>query len=263
MLDIKEYRRVSSLEEAYELNQKKNAVILGGMHWLKMMEKTVGTAIDLSALGLDEIVETEDCFEIGCMVSLRQLEKHDGLHRYTMGAMAEAVKDIVGVQFRNTATVGGSIFGRYGFSDVLTLFLALDTTVVCYHAGEIPLAEYAKLPADRDILVKLIVKKVPIRIAYRAMRHAKTDFPLLACAVSHWNGSWRAVLGARPGRGEIVPDTDGILAGEITEEKAEAFGRVAAEQLVYGSNLRGSAEYRRQITPVLVKRAVLAAGKER
>ena len=60
-----------------------------------------------------------------------------------------------------------------------------------------------------------------------------------------------------------MPDTDGILAGEITEEKAEAFGRAAAEQLVYGSNLRGSADYRRQITPVLVKRAVLAAGKER
>lgn len=126
MLKISQYVKVSSLEEAYELNQKKNNVIIGGMHWLKMMDKMVGTAIDLSGLGLDQIVETEDAFEIGCMVSLRQLEKHEGLNQYTAGAVADAVKDIVGVQFRNTATVGGSIYGRYGFSDVLTVFMALE-----------------------------------------------------------------------------------------------------------------------------------------
>ena len=55
MLKISQYVKVSSLEEAYELNQKKNNVIVGGMHWLKMMDKMVGTAIDLSGLGLDQI----------------------------------------------------------------------------------------------------------------------------------------------------------------------------------------------------------------
>ena len=59
MLQIKQYARVSSLDEAYELNQKKNNVIIGGMHWLKMSTKAVGTAIDLSGLGLDSIIETE------------------------------------------------------------------------------------------------------------------------------------------------------------------------------------------------------------
>ena len=39
---------------------------------------------------------------------------------YTAGAVREAVRHIVGVQFRNCATVGGSIYGRFGFSDVLT-----------------------------------------------------------------------------------------------------------------------------------------------
>ena len=39
--------------------------------------------------------------------------------------MREAVRHIVGVQFRNCATVGGSVYGRFGFSDVLTLLLAL------------------------------------------------------------------------------------------------------------------------------------------
>ena len=52
------------------------------------MSKTAyGTAIDLSGLGLDQIVETDEAFEIGCMVSLRQLETHEALNTYTAGAV--------------------------------------------------------------------------------------------------------------------------------------------------------------------------------
>lgn len=89
--------------------------ILGGMIWLKMETINVGTAIDLSGLGLDTIEETEDSFSIGAMVTLRQLEKHPGLAAYTHGAMRETVRHIVGVQLRNLATVGGSIYSRFGF----------------------------------------------------------------------------------------------------------------------------------------------------
>ena len=58
MLKIKSYVKVKSLVEAYELNQKKSACILGGMVWLKMGNRTISTAIDLSGLGLDTIQET-------------------------------------------------------------------------------------------------------------------------------------------------------------------------------------------------------------
>ena len=159
MIKIKDYVRVGSLEEAYELNQKRSACILGGMLWTKMGQRQVQTAIDLSGLGLDQIEETEEEFSIGCMVTLRQMEEHEGLNAYTDGAARESVRSIVGVQFRNLATVGGSIFGRFGFSDVLTLFLALDTEVELVHAGRMPLAEFACSKRDRDVLVRLIVKK--------------------------------------------------------------------------------------------------------
>ena len=102
-----------SLEQAYELNQKKRNCIIGGMLWLKMGNRMVPTAIDLSNLGLNTIEENEEEFSIGAMVSLRQLELHAGLNEYTHGAVKNAVKDIVGVQFRNLATVGGSIWGRF------------------------------------------------------------------------------------------------------------------------------------------------------
>ena len=78
-MTIREYKRVESLEEAWELNQKKANRVIGGMIWLKMSRGNVGTAIDISGLGLDQIEETEDAFEIGAMVTLRQLEEHPGL----------------------------------------------------------------------------------------------------------------------------------------------------------------------------------------
>ena len=47
MLKIKSYVKVNSLAEAYELNQKKTACILGGMVWMKMGNRAISTAIDL------------------------------------------------------------------------------------------------------------------------------------------------------------------------------------------------------------------------
>ena len=159
MITIREYKKVQSLEEAYELNQKKSNRIIGGMIWLKMETLNVGTAIDLSGLGLDAVEETETEFRIGAMTTLRTLETHEGLAAYTNGAMRESVRHIVGVQLRNLATLGGSLYSRFGFSDVLTMFLALDASVELYKGGIVPLSEYAERKKDRDVLVRVIVPK--------------------------------------------------------------------------------------------------------
>ena len=109
----------------------------------------VGTAIDLSALGLDRFQETPEQFSIGAMVTLRELEQHAGLAAYAQGAFKEALRHIVGVQLRNLATVGGSIYSRFGFFDLLTLLLAMDCDVELYKGGILPLREYAQMPYDR------------------------------------------------------------------------------------------------------------------
>ena len=46
MITIQNYVRAKSLEEAYELNQKRSARILGGMLWLRAGNTAVHTAID-------------------------------------------------------------------------------------------------------------------------------------------------------------------------------------------------------------------------
>ena len=256
MITIQTYRKAESLEEAWTLNQKRGNQIIGGMLWLKMQRRRIQTAIDLSELGLDTIEEDEDCFRIGCMTTLRQLETQEGLNRYTDGAVREALRHIVGVQFRNSATVGGSLFGRYGFSDVLTLFLALDSQVELYRGGIKPMREFAAMPYDRDILVRILVKKTPAADVYQSVRNTDTDFPVLTCAAACMEGKLRIAVGARPQRAILLPEADDLLSTPLTGEKAEAVGRYAAEQIPTGSNLRGSAEYRTRLVQTLVTRAV-------
>ena len=80
MITIREYARPATLEEAWQLNQKRPNRVLGGMLWLKMEKISVGTAIDLSALGLDTIEETDTEFAIGAMATLRSLETPSLIH---------------------------------------------------------------------------------------------------------------------------------------------------------------------------------------
>lgn len=260
MVTIQKYVRAASLEEAYQLNQSRRNRIIGGMLWMKMGKGSVSTAIDLCDLGLDTIEDREDSFSIGAMVTLRQLEQHPGLNAYTRNGVCNALKDIIGVQFRNMATVGGSLWGRFGFSDVLTVFLALDSWVELYKGGLVPLEKFAGQKHDQDILVRLVVKKRPGKLVYTAMRNQSTDFPTIACALSQVNGEYRAVIGARPGRAMVVRDTRGLLNGGITRESADAFAAFLEETVPTGTNLRAGADYRSHLIRVLCSRALLELG---
>lgn len=272
MFYYNQYVRAQSLDEAYELYQKKPNFVLGGMLWLKMKNKTLGTAIDLCDLGLDQIDEDENEFRIGAYATLRQIETHEALNAYTHGAIAESVRHIVGVQFRNVATVGGSIWGRFGFSDVMTIFRALGAKVQLHKAGIMDLDEFAALPrTTRDVLVSVIVPKNAKGIVYLSQRNQSTDFPVLTCAVANRSGRYVAVIGASPYMAEPVWDEDGILDGIIdaktdgnkaltenfeNNEKIEKFAGYVAEHIRFGSNIRAGAEYREMICRVLTRRAV-------
>lgn len=259
MITIQNYRKVKDLEEAYELNQKKANRIIGGMMWLRMSKGRVQTAIDLSGLGLDTIEEDDQEFRIGCMAALRQLEVHEGLQKYFGGAVRESVRHIVGTQFRNGATVGGSIFGRFGFSDVLTCFLAMDSYVELYRGGIVPLREFIQMERDRDVLVRLIVKKDGRKAVCLSERACSTDFPILVCAVSISEGRIEAAIGARPMKADVVTlveRSEKEALPDLTEDTIEKLAEKAAESFRFESNMRGSAQYRQHLAYVLVKRGL-------
>lgn len=249
MITIQKYVRAQSLEEAWQLNQNRRNRVIGGMMWVRLGKGSINTAIDLGDLGLDTIEETDEQFSIGAMVTLRDIELHESLNAYSGNAVANAVKDIIGVQFRNMATVGGSIWGRFGFSDVLTVFLAMDSYVELYKGGIIPLEQFAKMKYDNDILVRLIVKKTPCRMVYTSMRNQRTDFPVIACAVSYMCGEYRVSIGARPARAIL-----------FRQESAEGLAEFVANNAPTQGNIRGSATYRTHLIKVLTERSIAELG---
>ena len=256
MITIREYIRPATLEEAWALNQKRTSRVLGGMLWLKMQQGAAGTAIDLSGLGLDTIEETPEEFTAGAMVSLRALETNEALNAYTNGAAREALRHIVGVQFRNTATLGGSVYGRFGFSDLCTLFLALGAEAVLYRGGAVPLETFLKTPrhGERDILLSIRIPDDGRRVAFEAFRRTATDLAVLNTAVCRSSeNTWRVAVGARPAVAALA-----LRAGELLslgDDPAQA-ARTAAQELRCGDNLRGSGEYRRALCEVLTARCV-------
>lgn len=251
MFTAQQYVKAATLEEAYTLNQKRNNAVIGGGCWMKMNHRRYQTLIDLSGLGLDTIEETPEEFVLGAMVTLRQMEIHPGLKAAFGKSFQEMVRHIVGVQFRNCATLGGSLYSRFGFSDILTLLLALDCEVELAHAGKLPLTEYATMSYDRDILAKVHILKNGRRAAYESFRQTATDIPVLTCAASVLDGTLRVVVGARPMRAAVME-----FPFPQTEEALAQVCRKVQEKLSYGSNLRGSAEYRRRLAGVLCRRAV-------
>lgn len=253
MVRFRNYVMAQSLEEAYALNQKKSSVIVAGNMWLRMCGLKKQTAIDLSRLGLDRIEETEDAFTIGCMTTLRALETHEGLNRAFGGAFARALAPIVGTQFRNGATVGGSVYSRFGFSDVSTLLLALDAVVMLHKRGEVALEQYQKEVWDRDILTHIRIPK-GAAAAVESVRLSATDIPVLVCAAARRENGLRLVLGARPARAMVVSD------GLAPDAPMQVYEQIA-QQTPFGTNLRAGEAYRRKVASVLMQRAAAACGE--
>lgn len=262
MLQFKNYARPETVEEAYELLRKgRMNRVLGGGVWLRLQDRRISTVIDLSACGLDKIEETEDSFVIGSMVTLHQLETHAAFNDATCHVFEHAVRDIVGTQMRNCATVGGSVFGRFGFSDVLTALLALDCEVELVGAGTVSLATFANMPYERDILTHIVVRKHDYAASFAAVRRSATDFPVLNVCAARWDG-WHVAVGARPTRARLLEGERLSLPAEFTPEQLGAACDRLAE-LPVGSNMRGSERYRRHLARELGRRAIRqAAGLE-
>lgn len=279
MLSIGKYVRAQDPREAYELLQKnRRARVLGGGAWLRLGSSSIPVAIDLTDCGLDQVEELEDdpsfgrAIAIGAYVTLHALEIDARVTVATDGLMTRAVRDIVGVQFRNVATVGGSVAGRFGFSDVCCALLALGAHAEFVGAGRVPLEELlAQRGRLRDVLTRVILPAGPVQASYQAVRKQTTDIPVAnACAVHDASGAWRVAVGARPGVARLVTSAP---AGERAAEHLPALSptptpaeldalAAAVHELPYSDNMWASVRYRRHAAGVIARRAVEEAAEK-
>jgi len=258
MLQIDNFVYASSLEHAYDiLISTPGSVILGGCGYLKLGDRTLGTAIDLSKLKLDYITETAATIEVGAMTSFRALETGTLTGSLWNGVLRSALENIVGVQFRATVTVGGTISGRYPFSDLITALLALDAELYFHNRGLVKLNNFLHGKPAKDILEKIILPKDRRRAAYSSIRKTRTDYAVLNCAVAQIDESYRIVVGSRPGRAARTESAEQHLNNHgLNDKTISEAGRLAANSLKFGGNPRGSSLYRQSVCPVLVRRAL-------
>ncbi|AFS78095.1 putative FAD-binding subunit of oxidoreductase [Gottschalkia acidurici 9a] len=259
MITFGDYIKPKSIEEAYEIiSTKKPARVMGGGMYMKMGTRRIGLLVDLCDAGLSYINETEDSVEIGAMTTFREMETSEILNRCFDEHIQDSIRDVIGVQFRNIVTIGGTVYIKHGFSDLILPLLALDARVVFFNGGEISLEDYLKEEGmRRDILEKIIIPKREVKASYQSLRISKGDYAVLLVSALKDKDGYRITVGARPQKAALAYDAMKLLnESGATEENIIRAGEIASEELTFGTNTRGSKEYRKEICKVLVKRAL-------
>ena len=255
-MKAKSFQRVSSLEEAYKLVKEspRNKIVAGGL-WLKKGNAEADILIDLSQLGLDKIEDKKDYIEIGAMVTQRQFEQS----KLVPDMAKDAVRSIMGPAFRNIATIGGSVFGKFGFSDVITGLLGYQVELVFYREATMSLLDYVKKPGFYDgILTHVRIYKENLKGFFKKVGITALDYPILNIAVTKGK-EYRVVVGSRPLVASRCEKTEAYLnnGGKDFAKAAE----MAVEELKFGDSIATKSDYRKQLALTYVRRGLEEASK--
>ena len=255
-MKAKSFQRVSSLEEAYKLLKEspRNKIVAGGL-WLKKGNAEVETLIDLSLLGLGKIEDKNEYVEIGAMVTQRQFETSDLIPEMAR----EAVKSIMGPAFRNIATIGGSVYGKYGFSDVITGLLGYKVDLVFYPEAVVSLIDYVNKPGFYDgILTHIRIYKEDLTAFFKKVGITALDYPILNIAVTKGK-EYRVVVGSRPLVATRCQKTEDYLnnGGKDFEKAAQ----MAVEELKFGDSIATKGDYRKHLALTYVRRGLEEVSK--
>lgn len=264
-MEINNYFAPRRVEEAYELfmDNEANRFIAGGA-WMKLSTKKVNDLISLDHLRLDYIKEENAFFEIGAMATLRQIETNQQIKSYFSGILNQAIGNIMGVSVRNLATIGGSIIGKFAFSDLLGVLLVLDTRLQFYKLGEISINEYMMMKKPpRDLLVSIKIPKVSGKGYFKKVSKTHLDFAVINLAIFKGENV-KIAVGSRPLAAGIANKASNFLSSQesITEETIENTCDLVIEELKLSSNLRASKEYRELLVRTYLKRGLWQVMKD-
>jgi carbon-monoxide dehydrogenase medium subunit len=280
LLNTFEYLKPTSLGEALsvldELKEKKTQVLAGGtdlIPWLRGRVKDVDYLIDLADTGLDHILFDDDQGQarIGAMVTFTALCEHPEV-RLRLPSVAEAALQVGAVQTRNQATIGGNLCSAVPSLDGAPSLLVLGATLRLQAQGSerlIPIEQFFLGPRRTvlqpgEVLTEIVV---PLREDFTASflrmgrRKALTLSIVNVAAGLAMDG--QQVSRARIALGAVAPTpiraykAEQLLQGrKMAPELFAEAAAVAATEISPISDLRASADYRRKISVVLVRRAL-------
>ncbi|HHX68652.1 MAG TPA: FAD-binding protein, partial [Gallicola sp.] len=234
-MELKKYFTPSTIEEAYEvLNKSKSNVILGGGCFSSISKRKKNIGIDINSLDLNYIKEDEDTIFIGASNTLRDVEINPLVKKLGDGILSKAINEIgAGIQLKNTATIGGSVWAKYGFSDIMPVLLVLDAKLRFFKKGVISVSEYMDIRPERDILMEIIIGKTLKKGIYLSRRLIKMDIPQLNLAVL-FDKDIKIAIGARPQKAKRFD----FLGNYIKEDKK--LSEDDLKELELGTNIKAS-----------------------
>ncbi|MFQ5857244.1 MAG: FAD binding domain-containing protein [Anaerolineae bacterium] len=281
MLRDFEYLAPSTVDEALALLSREGAKPLaGGTDLLIYMRAGIAVPkylVDLTSLGLRYVREEAGVIKIGAMTTFAELLDSEVVRR-GLPCLAEAIAQIGGVQCRNMATIGGNLCSAVPSADSAPPLLVRDArATIAGHNGERVLAlehffagpKKTDLKAD-EILVEIQVPVLPPRTGTSFLklgrRKALTLAIVNAAALLSLDADGRTIESARIALGAVAPtplrarQAESILMGRgISASLIDEAAAAAADETQPISDLRATATYRRAVSRVLVKRALLHA----
>jgi CO/xanthine dehydrogenase FAD-binding subunit len=263
-MEVNRYYCPDTLEEAHQiLAQDPKNVLLGGGLWLKKSTPSANTIVDLSHLALDQIIDLGDQIEVGAMVSLRNMEISPLLSNIQNGILTDAIGQVMGIAFRNGATIGGSIAGRFPFSDIITPLLALDVKLKFYPYKEISLEEFLNFKGRvTDILTHVVITKTKGPSFFKKVKTTALDFAILNVAISKIDGKYRIAIGSRPSVAALaVKSMDIVNNAKIVTKKEIEESAIVSGDLLYATTTSASAEYRKTLAKAYVRRGLEEVSK--
>jgi len=276
-----DYHAPESVEEAVALLGRfggEARVLAGGQSLVPMMNFRVvapPALIDLNRIpALAYIREEAGMVLIGAMTRQRQLE-FSPVIRERLPLLAEAIGLVGHLPTRSRGTIGGSIAHADPSAEIPMVLQALEGDVVAQGmrgTRRIKAADLFRAPlttaleAD-EILTEIRLPVMPVKSGYAVEEFSRRhgDFAIAAiaatvlragdgCATARLATSGIGPVSARLRAAEAVLERDGLGAAAI--EKAAKLAAASVEPI---TDHNASAEFRRHLTDVLARRALLRA----
>jgi carbon-monoxide dehydrogenase medium subunit len=273
MKNVKEYFQPTTIRDAVMLlrmNPGKGKFIAGGTNIVVEKDPALDYLIDLQQLGLEYLIETDDCIRIGACVTIQDLYKSPLIATLADGLLAQVASWFGSRQIRNVATIGGNIAEGLSAADTAPALLAMDALVVIVGETEraVPVAEFYCRDGGtilHDELIKeFIVPKEFQQARGKFLKNCKTHEDISVVSVTTtvlMNGprcqKVRIALGAVAPTPIRIPQAERILEGQIpTKAFIEQAAETVVEHIYPVDNFRASAEFRRNISREYTKRAL-------
>jgi len=278
-----DYRSPESLAEALaaldEAGDEGKAIAGGTALVILMMQRLVrpGRLVSLRRVpGLDRIKPADGGVRIGALATHRDVETSPVI-RERFPVLAETFRHVATLRIRNIATVGGSLAHADPNQDPPVTLMALGARVrIAGPGGErrLPLdeffVEYYQTALRQNELVVGVELPFPAPGSGSAfikfLPRTADDYATVAVAANLTLNPDGACREARIALGSVGPTTlrarevEALLTGErLTEPLLTAAGEAARRAVDPIADQRGSAEYKREMTGVFVRRAIRSA----